>query len=227
MPARGAIDAVGPFAHRARMRIHAAVLLACTLMACGDGSSDTPDASGVLSDAHPADAGTGDAAPGDGGGAPDATSAGHVLDDFGAQVNDAVCDFQVACGVFPSKAECLAAIPFSTLPLEGQLAAGTLVFHPEHAATCVERLASIADCALTTKLEIIDSGADPICTDAFEGTVDVGGSCIDAIECTTHVCTKPPSCTDSCCVGSCGVALVTDKADIGESCADRRCVPGA
>jgi hypothetical protein len=91
----------------------------------------------------------------------------------------------------------------------------------------VAQLAAIADCALTTRLATIDMGAAAICVDAFEGTVIEGGACVDAIECTTHVCTKPPACTDACCVGSCGPAPIADKAAIGEPCADRRCVPGA
>jgi hypothetical protein len=217
---------MGAFAHRARMRMRAAVLLGCTLMACGDGSTEVPDDGGVAADGGTDDAGRSDAASSDGGAA-DATVQAHVLDDFGQQVNDAVCDFQTSCGVFATKADCLVSMPFSTLPLEGQLAAGTLVFHPEHVATCVGQLAAIADCALTTKLQTIDMGSAPICVEAFQGTVVVGGACVDAIECTTHVCTKPPSCTDACCMGSCAPAPITDKAAIGESCADRRCVPGA
>src|SRR5262245_34191412 len=95
-------------------------------------------------------------------------------------LEQATCEQAVRCGESPDMETCLA----STFPerqdniknLTAAVNGGTITFHGDLAADCLEAFASY-DCTFSGAQELIDA-LNAACDETFEGTVPEGGACV-------------------------------------------------
>ena len=196
--------------------------------ACGDDD----DGGGVTADATPGDASDDDvdaAGPTvDAGPSADADGDDPLAVYLEAQ-RTRFCNFQVTCGAYASVEVCLEATPLATQQLTAEIAAGRIIFDPGATAACLAELdARFGTCALSVAVSFIDRDEPLACDAVFTGTVADAGECFDDLECVSRRCSFPEGCDPaSCCAGTCAPTPPSEHADVGESCADRRCVSGA
>jgi len=143
--------------------------------------------------------------------------------DFPDELINAQCDNGVQCGSFPDDASCQAASdidPGQVQTIQNAIDDGTIIFHEDAAAACVDFQAS-QDCDFPG----FHSDVDNPCADIFEGTVAVGGACDIDIECADQGLCNPtdPNCdpNTACCPGTCEAGQpINENVAIGGTCND-------
>lgn len=149
------------------------------------------------------------------------------VEELGARLADAFCRYYAACQSSLTASSwpggCTAALRARlTNSLEARLergvGAGTIRYDPATVGACLASIASL-DCAAS-----VTSAEDYQCPEGFDGTVEVGGGCIDSLECAGDAWCSPDFETGACagrCVrrGQAGEACqFGDACTLGTSC---------
>jgi hypothetical protein len=162
---------------------------------------------------------------GDGGG----TSA-LTLDELGKKLVDLNCATSVDCHSTETTAECAATSNSPFEQFQQYLDDGTVIYHPEKVAACLEVLKGFGFCSFTqlSGSDATQKAIQDACLPVFEGTIADGASCFDDQQCKSQSCETDPACMMQCCPGKCVVPPPpAAKAKIGESCAMLDCDTGA
>lgn len=164
---------------------------------------------------HPVD--PPDAGPPDGGGPLGPVS----LAELPAALEDAVCAFEVRCGMWPDDATCREAFdPAATdVPQLVAYAEADLLFYDADTAGACLTAYRDRDCAW------LGGGIGPaaVCDDVFTGTKPADVPCFHDEECTGDSFCETQACADGCCTGVCKAkaAPVADGGDCSAApCAD-------
>jgi hypothetical protein len=186
-------------------RVMACVALLVATAACGDDASQPVDPP----DAMPPDA-PGPIGPVD-------------LDDLPAALEDAVCHFEVRCGMWPDEASCREAFdPAATdVPqLAAYVAADKLGYDAAAAGEC---LTAYRDAACAWVGGAIGPAA--VCDQVFTGTKPADVPCFHDEECTGDSFCETQACADGCCGGVCKAKAAPVAID--GDCSAAPCVTGA
>jgi hypothetical protein len=131
---------------------------------------------------------------------------------------EALCSRNVRCGVSDDQQSCEAIYSnFLTVrlaDLQAAVTVGTLVYHPDRAATCVANVTALAcdrDSASRRGL-----GID--CATIFDGAVTDGAACTMNEECVSQSCSIDPTCTAACCTGTCAGSSPPMLRDLNDIC---------
>lgn len=144
-------------------------------------------------------------------GCPDKKDDGPLsIDEFASRVVQAVCQFEVACGLTPDMATCLAVEVFDAAELaavKAAIAAGRINYDPVRGGTCVdwyERYYATSNCTQSSRAPVVNAGSEA-CLGIVKGTIAVGSPCSLQGECLNDgVCQRTnPACTEQCCPGTC------------------------
>jgi hypothetical protein len=139
---------------------------------------------------------------------------------YTAEAAQALCDYEVRCGLFADQAGCLAfgqTAPDATLqPL---LDSGKATFDGVAAQACLDAISTVP-CDQTQMAARVVPDA---CSRFVRGTVAMGGACEQNAECQSGAC-DVPDCGSACCSGTCGAAQAPGGS--GDPCATRACDAG-
>jgi hypothetical protein len=123
-------------------------------------------------------------------------------------------EFGLFTPVPQNEAECVTAykgIYAAFLPMmQARIDAGTVVYHGDKAAQCMNAVAA-ASCAAWGGSQNIDA-TDPSCEQTFSGTVANGTACTDSEECADGSCDGDP--------GMCTAFVAMGQSCLGGTCAD-------
>jgi hypothetical protein len=149
-----------------------------------------------------------------------------AVEDYPAEVLDAVCRHLVRCGSVEDVERCRTAnlgIDYGYSASEqAALDAGKIVFNGDKARTCLDDHAA-SSCDVTSQ----DSREqDPACLEVLTGTLREGEACALNTECVSRLC-DVQACDTACCLGTCVGDVAPSVAKVGESCAAGTCEPAA
>ncbi len=141
---------------------------------------------------------------------------------------ETACTGMVECRSFPDIETCRETLPIEIQQVLAAVEAGLVTYHSDRTQECLDALRGAVTC------EVLDAGflgndVPEHCDPVFTGEVEIGGSCIDSVECAGNAYCETESCPDACCAGVC----VEDdpppvRAEIGEDCGElTRCVDEA
>lgn len=146
------------------------------------------------------------------------------LSEYPAKLEEANCEKQVRCELFPDVASC----EQSMLPSMGQVVAGVnagrIHYDASAASLCLDAIASMG-CNTTDLFELSQAP----CWDTFQGTLPGGAACLIPDECLSQICFFT-SCSSACCAGVCAPDPATAvRVEVGGDCSDENvlCVDGA
>src|SRR5882724_956444 len=126
--------------------------------------------------------------------------------DFVATLRDDTCAQVAACGQYPDKATCLAALAadYGLGQLGADVSLGKTKFDGAAAAKCLDAGRSTS-CSLNERSSVASS---PACAQIFTGTAAAGSPCFAGNECVSALCDMR-SCDFSvmCCAGTCAPTM--------------------
>ena len=147
-------------------------------------------------------------------------SGGIAPGDYATQAAQALCDFEVRCGLFADQTSCLM---FGQTHVDGGfqqlLDSGKATFDGNAAQACLDATANLP-CDQTQMAVRVEPSA---CQHVVVGTVATGGACEQNAECASSACSIS-SCGSACCAGTCEAAQA--PAGSGEPCVTRPCDVG-
>lgn len=139
---------------------------------------------------------------------------------YAAQAAQALCDYEVRCGLFADQASCLVYGQTQIGDSFQQLLdSGKATFDGNAAQACLDALANLS--CDNTQMSVRTE--PPGCLHIVTGTVATGSDCEQSDECQSGACAIP-DCSSACCTGSCVAAQA--PAGSGEPCATRPCDTG-
>jgi len=157
-------------------------------------------------------------------------SGGVPLQDLDNRFEEALCEMQVECNLYPDMQTCRDNFYFvegsDLSQLQADVDAGRVDYDSGMASQCIDSYADLlADCEIFGG-EGYDS-IESICDAVFTGNVELGGDCYTDEECAGEAdCDR--SCQEQCCTGVCVEAEpAPEPVGIGEDCSDADCVDGA
>lgn len=147
-----------------------------------------------------------------------------TLDDLPVRLEDAVCLFEVKCGMMPDVATCRAVFDPGTTDvaqLTAYVAAGKLTYDATKAGEC---LTAYRDAACSYDG---DGGLGPaaVCDAVFTGDKVEGVACFMDEECVGDLICETQACAGACCTGTCKAKPA--PAAVGADCSAAPCADGA
>jgi hypothetical protein len=161
---------------------------------------------------------------GSGGGTGDLT-----LDEFAKKIISLRCANAVECHRDDTVAECEATTLSTIERIQQYLDDGSIVYHPEKAAACLDAFKKTTGCSYSAIMDpVVQNEVISACGSVFEGIVADGGNCFDDGQCISRRCSTDPNCSMQCCPGTCAMTQAAKPiAKIGESCTTATCENGA
>ncbi|HEY1812066.1 MAG TPA: hypothetical protein VGG74_06895 [Kofleriaceae bacterium] len=139
--------------------------------------------------------------------------------DYAADAANALCDYEVRCGLFADQASCVAYGQTMVDPtFEMLVASGKVTFDGSVAQECLDAIVGTS-CDQTQMTARILPDA---CSHYLVGTVAMGSACEQNAECQSGACAIG-DCQQACCTGTC--AAVQAPAGSGDPCITRPCEP--
>lgn len=152
-----------------------------------------------------------------------------ALKDALDEYSRAVCEAEVACNSFPDVDTCLATIPIDKDFLDGlaiDVRNGIADLDRDRFDDCLGLIEDSSSCQVSPSAS---AAARRTCGDRnptfFTGTVALGDSCTEDVQCAGDAFCFVRACPDECCLGTCSARL--PLAEIGEDCSNAECVGGA
>jgi hypothetical protein len=137
--------------------------------------------------------------------------------DYATEAANAVCDYDVRCGLFADQASCLAyglvSVDAGFLML---LDSGKATFDGNAAQACLDWISN-RSCDQTQMDARVEIAA---CSQFVVGTVAMNGACEQNAECVSGACATA-DCQQACCTGTCVAA--EGPAGSGDPCVTRSC----
>jgi len=169
----------------------------------------------------------GDGGSGGGGGG----SESLTLDELAKELLNITCANSVKCNSSETLADCIATSNSPTSDFQPYIDDGTVVYHPEKVAACLDALKGFGFCSFS-ELSNTNAGQKTVqekCLPVFEGTVADDGACLEDTQCKSQLCEEIPGCMMmQCCPSKCAASPApTTPAKIGESCMMADCEDGA
>jgi len=145
---------------------------------------------------------------------------GLSASDYAAQAAQALCDWEVRCGLFADQTSCLMYGQTQIgSGLQQLIDSGKATFDGDAAQACLDAIASTS-CDVTQMGVRVEPSA---CLHYVDGTVATGSACEQNAECQSGACAIA-DCGSACCTGSCIAAQA--PAGSGEPCVTRPCDTG-
>jgi hypothetical protein len=134
---------------------------------------------------------------------------------------DALCAYFARCGAFEDAATCTSVLGGNLGGSFENIAAavnsGTVLYHPDRGAACVNRFATLA-CDRGLVFSQQTTGLD--CALTFTGSRTDGQQCALNEQCTSNIC-NIPACPNACCLGTCDGSAAPAVKNVLESCTVR------
>lgn len=142
------------------------------------------------------------------------------IDELQTHAKEALCAYEVRCGLVPDTAAC-----DETLYVKQQLLvdvkAGKVIYDGQAAAACLDLYRALGCNISGAGLSSV--GQAQSCRDTIRGTVATGGACLTDEECQSQDCDKSAcTMTTECCAGACAAKIPAggDCSAAGPRCAD-------
>jgi hypothetical protein len=153
-------------------------------------------------------------------------------DELADELEQTLCEAQVACGAFPDVQTCRDTVFIdvdSDIPQFLALVdAGRLDYDGDKARECLDLYTdAFAECSVFGPDRAILDQIEEQCGNVFTGNTAVGDVCYVDEECAGDAECNVSDCQDQCCTGTCVAVTPVPDAAIGESCAEADCVSGA
>jgi hypothetical protein len=158
---------------------------------------------------------------------------GVPADELADELEQTLCEAQVACGAFPDLQTCRDTVFIdvdSNIPqLLALVDAGRLNYDEDLARECLDLYTdALGECTVFGADPEIIEQINETCSNVFSGDAAVGEVCYADEECAGDAeCNVATDCQDQCCTGTCVAVTPLPDAEIGESCAAADCVSGA
>jgi hypothetical protein len=185
------------------------VLSTFFLAACGGGESPSSGSSSSSSASSSSGSGGGPAAP------------PIPFDEFMKQLSERACASLIECHRFENEAACESVIAPRFAQLAASVNAGRATYDPEHAAECLDDIASGFGCsnnAIYTNQNV--PRVSSCYSEVVVGKGSNGASCVAGPDCASGIC-DAPSCPEGCCAGKCWAPATSAPGParkVGESC---------
>ena len=163
---------------------------------------------------------------GEGGGGSNALT----LDELGKKLVELNCAKSAECNNAESTADCVATSEAPIGGIKPYVENGTVVYHPENVAACLELFGGLGFCSYSelNNAQASQEAFQKACEPVFIGTIADGADCFTDDQCVSRSCASDPACMMQCCPGKCAAKVAPPPAaKIGESCAVADCEAGA
>ena len=147
-------------------------------------------------------------------------SAAIPIDQLQARAMDALCSYEVRCGLAPDTAACDEGL-YVREQLEADVKAGKVIYDGQTAAACLDVYRALSCAVSGAGLSSVTQAQS--CKDIIKGTVATGGACLMDEECQSQACDRSACTTDTeCCAGTCTAKIPAggDCSAAGSRCAD-------